>query len=43
MTVHPIRPQDLAEDAVQLARRWVTEAATIPVDASAARDRKSVV
>ncbi|GAA3679644.1 bifunctional proline dehydrogenase/L-glutamate gamma-semialdehyde dehydrogenase [Arthrobacter ginkgonis] len=35
--VHPFRPQQLAQDAVQLARHWVDQAATIPVDASAAR------
>lgn len=31
------RPQDLADEAVKLARKWITEAATIPADASAAR------
>ena len=31
------RPQDLAEEAIALTRRWIAEAATIPADASAAR------
>lgn len=31
------RPQDLADEAIKLARKWITEAATIPADASAAR------
>ncbi|MBK0417606.1 proline dehydrogenase family protein [Leucobacter sp. CSA1] len=33
----PTRPQDLAEQAVALVRRWLAEAAEFPVDASAAR------
>ncbi|WP_425548043.1 proline dehydrogenase family protein [Arthrobacter ginkgonis] len=33
----PVRPQDLADDAVALVRRWLTEAARFPVDASAAQ------
>ncbi len=32
-----IRPQALAEDAISLVRRWLSEAAQIPADASAAR------
>ncbi|SJM51357.1 bifunctional proline dehydrogenase/L-glutamate gamma-semialdehyde dehydrogenase [Gulosibacter sp. 10] len=32
-----IRPQDLADDAIQLVRRWLGEAAEIPADASATR------
>ena len=32
---HLVRPQDLAEDAVALARRWLDEAAAHPVDRSA--------
>ena len=31
------RPQDLAEESIALARKWITEAASIPTDASAAR------
>ncbi len=31
------RPQDLADDAIALVRRWLAEAAAIPADASAAR------
>ncbi|MDI6023147.1 bifunctional proline dehydrogenase/L-glutamate gamma-semialdehyde dehydrogenase [Leucobacter sp. UT-8R-CII-1-4] len=31
------RPQDLADESVKLARKWITEAASIPADASAAR------
>lgn len=30
-------PADLAEDVIQLVRRWLTEAADYPVDAAAAR------
>ncbi|WP_074690426.1 bifunctional proline dehydrogenase/L-glutamate gamma-semialdehyde dehydrogenase [Leucobacter chromiiresistens] len=36
-TAHEIRPQDLADDAVALVRRWLAEAASLPADASAAR------
>ncbi|NKX54736.1 bifunctional proline dehydrogenase/L-glutamate gamma-semialdehyde dehydrogenase [Arthrobacter sp. E918] len=32
-----LRPQDLAGDAVALVRRWLTEGAKVPVDASAAQ------
>jgi RHH-type proline utilization regulon transcriptional repressor/proline dehydrogenase/delta 1-pyrroline-5-carboxylate dehydrogenase len=32
-----VRPQELVDDAVALVRRWVAEAAEVPVDASAAR------
>ena len=35
--VTEIRPQDLAQEAVQLVERWLQEAAEIPADASAAR------
>ena len=31
------RPQDLAEEAIQLVQKWLEEAAQMPVDASAAR------
>ena len=30
-----VRPQDLADQAVDLVRRWLTEAAKVPVDPSA--------
>ncbi len=32
-----VRPQQLAEEAIALVRRWLAEAAEIPADASAAR------
>src|SRR5699024_2734239 len=32
-----VRPQDLAEEAVALVRRWLTEAKNYPVDPAAAR------
>ncbi|MFC6235951.1 proline dehydrogenase family protein, partial [Leucobacter soli] len=32
-----IRPQDLADDAIALVRRWLAEAAEVPADPSAAR------
>ncbi len=32
-----VRPQQLADDAIALVRRWLSEAAEIPADASAAR------
>ncbi|WP_077488690.1 proline dehydrogenase family protein [Sinomonas mesophila] len=32
-----VRPQDLADDAVALVRRWLAEGAKVPVDASAAQ------
>ncbi|MBK0420762.1 bifunctional proline dehydrogenase/L-glutamate gamma-semialdehyde dehydrogenase [Leucobacter sp. CSA2] len=35
--VTAVRPQDLADDAIKLVRRWLAEAAEFPVDASAAR------
>ncbi|MDP9884119.1 RHH-type proline utilization regulon transcriptional repressor/proline dehydrogenase/delta 1-pyrroline-5-carboxylate dehydrogenase [Sinomonas atrocyanea] len=34
---HPIRPQDLADDAVAQVRRWLDAAAALPVDAAAAQ------
>ncbi|MGO1539517.1 MAG: bifunctional proline dehydrogenase/L-glutamate gamma-semialdehyde dehydrogenase [Leucobacter sp.] len=33
----PVRPEDLADDAVALVRRWLDEAAEVPTDASAER------
>ena len=35
--VNVSRPQDLAEEAIQLVERWLREAAEVPADASAAR------
>ncbi|GHD06584.1 proline dehydrogenase family protein [Zhihengliuella salsuginis] len=32
-----VRPQDLADEAIALVRRWLTEASTIPVDTAAQR------
>ena len=32
-----VRPQQLADEAIALVRRWLAEAAEIPADASAAR------
>ena len=32
-----VRPQQLADDAIALVRRWLAEAAEVPADASAAR------
>jgi len=37
LTATHIRPQDLADDAIALVRRWLTEAAEVPADASAER------
>jgi len=34
---HNVRPQQLADEAISLVRRWLAEAAQIPTDASAAR------
>ncbi|GAB2552637.1 bifunctional proline dehydrogenase/L-glutamate gamma-semialdehyde dehydrogenase [Leucobacter ruminantium] len=37
MSTNAVRPQDLADQAVELVRRWLREAAEFPVDAAAAR------
>ncbi len=36
-TADDIRPQELADEAISLVRRWLAEAAEIPTDAAAAR------
>ena len=35
-TSSAVRPQDLADEAIALVRRWLSEAAGYPVDSSAA-------
>ena len=37
MNASATRPQDLADDAIALVRRWLAEAAEVPADPSAAR------
>ncbi|MEJ6488518.1 bifunctional proline dehydrogenase/L-glutamate gamma-semialdehyde dehydrogenase [Leucobacter sp. USCH14] len=36
-TAHDVRPQDLADEAIALVRRWLAEAASVPADAAATR------